>query len=264
MPLFAWSGHREITSTPQSANGVLAKVLGSDRNDELVMVYMFDEVSTVQMQKQQSAFINLQDVLEKAESSSFAALPVSKVNIDSILATARVNGVTGIDVESSKLQAYMAAHPELMTNSKPEVVVVRFPATIDSGTADAIIGSTEKAVSASTLGKYTSILTTTSSMEPGVASNLAFKFFASSDMGASSHYVYNGNLTAQPGRSALLYGSSFYLTPTLMISILVMIYMGVLALAAYCCILSLQTPEMFEGDHEFLMQRALNGGAESK
>merc|ERR1712023_208985 len=52
-----------------------------------------------------------------------------------------------------------------------------------------------------------------------------------------------------------------YLTPNLMIAILVMIYMGFLVICSWCCILSLQTPEKFEGDQEKDMARALNQDA---
>merc|ERR1711934_696219 len=248
MPLFAWSGHSELVK-PHSADSALATAITSG-DTELVMVYMLNEVSTRDMQIHKESFTNLQDTLEQAQSSSFVALPVTKVNIDSILATSRVNGVAGVDVESSQLQAYLSTHPELMTNSKPDVIVVRFPANMDAASTDALVGSAQKAVAAATSGKYNSILSTTSSMEPGLATNLAFQFFQADNLRSS--VPYNGT------RTSLLYGPSTYLTPTLLIAILIMIYMGFLALAAYCCILSLQTPEKFEGDQEKEMNNALN------
>jgi len=259
MPIFAWSGDlsRDVMPKPQSADAALAQALGSGHSDEVVMVYMLAEVSTHDMQNQKEAFTHLKEALSQAASSSFAAVPVAKVTVNDILATARVNGVSGVDVESSKLQEYLAAHPELMTNSKQDVIVVRFPANTDSASADAIIGSANKAVSVSTSDKYTSILSTTSSVEPAVVTNLAFKFF-DSDMGASPQYMYQNKTLVLNAKSSMLYGPTVNLTPTLMIAILVMIYMGVLALSAYCCILSLQTPEMFEGDQKNDMNRALN------
>merc|ERR1712146_45196 len=59
-------------------------------------------------------------------------------------------------------------------------------------------------------------------------------------------------------RHSLLYGPSYYLTPTLLLAIMVMVYVAVVALCAFCCILSLQTPEKFEGDMEREMSSALN------
>jgi len=253
MPLFTWSGHSEVTR-PRSADAALATSITSG-DTELVMVYMLNEVSTRDMQNHKEAFTNLQDSLEKAQSSSFVALPVSKVSIDSMLETSRVNGVSAVDVESSQLQAYLSAHPELMTNSQPDVIVVRFPADMDAASADALVGSADKAVAAATSGNYVGILSTTSSMEAGLATNLAFQFFQSDNLRSSVPYT-----TGDSTRNALLYGPSVYLTPTLLISILVMIYMGFLLLAAYCCILSLQTPEKFEGDQEREMDDALKKG----
>jgi hypothetical protein len=255
MPLFVWSGDSDMSAKPQSADAALATALTSGR-PELVMAYMFDEVSTFEMQNHQEAFTHLEGAIEDAKSSAFVALPVSKVNIDGLLATARVNGVEGKVVESSELQGYLAAHPELMANSKPDMLIVHFSGTMDAASADAVIGSAEKAVAQSTFGKYVSILSTTSSMmEPGAASNLAFQFFPS-DLRSAEHYAFQ-NGTLAPNNSAMMYGPSFYLTPTLLLAILSMIYMGLLLITAYCCILSLQTPEKFEGDQEKDMNRAL-------
>jgi len=270
MPLFAWSGHSELASKPQSADAALASALSTGRT-EMVMVYMLNEVSTQEMHNAKEAFTNLQDTLDRARSSTFTAVPVSKVDVASLLATAKVNGIVGHDVESSKLQGFLADHAALLSNGKPDVLIVRFPDDINSAGADAIIGSAEKAVSSATDGKYNSILSTLSSMEPDVAINLANKFFQSSDLRSNVHNL-NANANTTTGADAyvkneglytksVVYGPSYYLTPTLLVAILVMIYMGVLLISAYCCLLSLQTPEKFEGDQEKDMARALNQDA---
>merc|ERR1711871_517814 len=254
MPLFTWSGHSVTQGSSQSAGAALSTAL--DGQTELVLMYMLNEVSTQDLQRKQAAFSHLQDALDQAQSSAFVALPVAKVDVDSVLTTAATRGAVGETVQSSARQAYLAAHPDIMTNSKPDVVVVRFPEGVDAASADAIIGATEKAVSAATSGKYDIILSTTSSMEPGVASNLAFQFSQASNAAGNPEYTFQGS--SNQYRNAIAYGSSRFLTPTLMVAILITIYMGFLALAAYCCILSLQTPEKFEGDQEKEMQHALN------
>merc|ERR1712070_1302266 len=102
---------------------------------------MLNEVSTQDMQKAQGAFTNLQDTLENARSSSFAAVPLDKVDSESIMATARANGAVGHDVESSELQGFLANNAKLMQDGKPDVVLVRFPeATLDAASTDAVIG----------------------------------------------------------------------------------------------------------------------------
>jgi len=266
MPLFRWSGHRELSPKSESADKALASVLGSGET-EVVMVYMMNEASTSSMQTRQAEFTHLEDALKGAKSSSFAALPVAEVSVDMVLATARANSVTGTTVEGSKLQAYLAANTDLMTNNKPEVIVVTFDAEMDGATADSLIGAAEKAVSAATTGKYDSILSTTASAITTDAGNLAFTFFPS-DVVSGVRYIYanltdaNGLPTASPETvfNSLRYGSSTYLTPTLLLALLVMVYAAFLALASFCCIMNLQTPEKFEGDQESEMKRALRQG----
>merc|ERR1712046_32807 len=185
------------------------------------------------MQAQKESFINLQDTLDQAQSASFVALPVSKVNIQGLLATAHAHGATGAEVESFRLQDFLLANKELATNLRPDVVVVRFPANSDAASTDALLGSAERTVSAATSGKYSSILSTTSNMDAAVATNLAFRFFAAEELRSSVPYIYqNGTTMPTTTRSSLMYGGSAYLTPTLLVAILVMIYMGVLALSA--------------------------------
>merc|ERR1719197_346192 len=263
MPLFSWSGHSDMESKPTSADAALETALTGQ--PELVMVYMLNEVSTVDMQTQKDSFANLQAALDQAHSSSFAALPVSKVDIDSLLATSKAHGITGADVESSQLEAYLASHSDLMSNQKPDVVVVRFPEQMDAADTDRVLGTAEKSIAAATSGKYSSILSTTSSMAPGVATNLAFRWFASDYLRSNSFNTlanFNGTAKSWPKstRTSMYYGGAAYMTPTLGLAILVMIYMAFLALSAYCCILNLQTPEKFEGDQEKDMSRALNQG----
>lgn len=265
MPLFSWSGHSDMQAQPKSAESALASAITSGK-PELVVAYMLSEVSTKDMQTQKESFTNLQDSLEQAHSSAFAALPVSKVDINNLLETSKTHGVTGVDVESSQLEAYLAAHPELMNNEQPDVLVVRFPEEMDAAHTDRVLGAAQKSIAAATSGKYSSILTTTSSMEPGVATNLAFRWHAGGFLRSNPMNTL-ANTTAGTASTwptsvstSLYYGGAANMTPTLGIAILVMIYMAFLALSAYCCILGLQTPESFEGDMEKDMARALNQG----
>jgi len=269
MPLFSWSSHSELQPKPRSADAALASALSSGET-ELVMMYMLNEVSTQEMQSAKGGFTNLQDTLETARSSTFTALPVTKVDMSGLLETASAHGVVGHDVESSELQNFLAENAQLMSNGKPDVVIVRFPEGQDTASADALIGSAEKAVASATDGKYNSILSTLSSMETGVATNLAFKFFQTSNLRSNVHNIDANATVSATGAlvdnyglyvKSVMYGPTYYLTPTLLIAILVMIYMFVLLLAAYCCLLQLQTPEMFEGDQERDMARALNQDA---
>jgi hypothetical protein len=126
--------------------------------------------------------------------------------------------------------------------------------------ADSILGSAEKAVAAATNGAYDSILSTTSTLDPGTNVNLAFQFFASESLvsgvrSIAAAYMNGTNPTSE--RMAINYGSAVNLTPTLLLAILLFLYMIFLALSAFCCILALQTPENFEGDQRDAMKRAL-------
>jgi len=279
MPLFAWDASGAVAQNPASVEAALTSALAG-KEPEVVMTYMFDETSTQQMQGEKEQFVQLKSVLDNAASSAFAALPVSECTTEGLAATARANGATSVEVQAEDLQKYLESHSVLMSDGKPDVIVVRF-GSMKAAQADSLIGAAEKAVAAATSGRFSSLLSTTSSMEPGVPTNLAFTFFQSQNLRSNPSFAWDGkanSLLSQGGnalqvgnalnaagavgaRRSLWYGTVQYLTPNLMIAILVMIYMGFLLLCAYCCVLSLQTPEKFEGDQEKDMARALNQDA---
>jgi len=204
-----------------------------------------------------------------------------KADTSSLLSTAREHGANAMEVKASELQDFLAKHTDLLSNSKPDVVVVNFPAKESMSSVDAVVGATEKSI-ASTEAR-TSILSTTSEMKDDVASNL-MTFYSSQNLWTqpatvdqalsmsaqakanaansakvAAPFLHPGGINADvTTRHSILYGPSYYLTPTLLLAILVMIYIGVVALCAFCCILSLQTPEKFEGDMEREMSSALN------
>jgi len=269
MPLFTWtqsSSGSAPTSQPESVDTALASALSGA--PEVVMVYMMHETSAQQMLDQKDAMTHLKDAVTSSVSSSYKALPLAKAQISHIMSTARTNGVNTVEVPSDKLQAFFEEHAEVLTNSKPDVVVVRFPEKESLASVDAIVGASQKAVSAVT-NKVNSILSTTSSMETDSALNMMsfdasdglwtrYPTVAQAQMGLpSTAYKVSG----QPdSRHYVKYGPSYYLTPTLLLAIMVMIYAGVLLLTAFCCILSLQTPQKFEGDFVREMADALDGG----
>jgi len=274
MPLFKWSGKNAgPVGEPKSVDGALAQSLNSG-NPEIVMVYMLHEVSSNQMHSEKESMKNLKSAVTSSKWSNFNALPLAKVETSSLLSTAREHGANVMEVQSSELQGFLAQHPELLSNAKPDVVVVNFPAKEHLATVDSVVGATEKDLAFT--DARTSILSTTSAMVGDEASNL-MTFYSSSNLWTQPASVEQANSNAKnpstvapkylqpfgPGtsittRHSLLYGPSYYLTPTLLLAILVMIYIGVVALCAFCCILSLQTPEKFEGDMEREMSSALN------
>jgi len=266
MPLFKWSSD---TAGPvgesKSVDGALAHSLKTG-SPEIVMVYMLSEVSSNQMFHEKESMANLKNVITNSKWSNFNALPLAKVEISSVLSASRKHGATAVEVKSSELQGFMAKHPELLTNSKPDVVVVNFPAKETLASVDSVVRATEKSIALA--DSRVSILSTSSEMKEDVASSL-MTFYSSSNLWtrpATIQQAQAGDAYLHPGskagtittRHSLLYGPSYYLTPTLLLAILVMIYIGVVALCAFCCILSLQTPEKFEGDMEKEMSSALN------
>ena len=102
-----------------------------------------------------------------------------------------------------------------------------------------------------------SILSTTAS-EAGKAGNLAFQFFADDIVSNVLYANSTGQVNSMGERNAILYGTVSYLTPTLLLAVLTMLYMIFLAMCAFCCITALQTPEKFEGEFEDEMKRALS------
>merc|ERR1712070_765398 len=88
----------------------------------------------------------------------------------------REHGATAVEVKSSELQGFMAKHPELLTNSKPDVVVVNFPTKESLAT---VVSATEKSIAPA--DSRVSILSTTSEMKDDVSSSL-MPFYSSSNL----------------------------------------------------------------------------------
>jgi len=273
MPLFSWSGKTAGVGEAKSAAGALAHSLKSG-SPEIVMVYMLNEVSSNQMYHEKQSMTNLKNAVLNSKSSNFRALQLEKADTSSLLSTAREYGANTMEVKASELQDFLAKHTDLLSNAKPDVVIVNFPAKESMSSVDAVVGATEKSISSTEA--RTSILSTTSEMKDDVASNL-MTFYSSQNLWtqpatvdqalsmsaqattAAAPFLHPGGINAGvTTRHSILYGPSYYLTPTLLLAILVMIYIGVVALCAFCCILSLQTPEKFEGDMEREMSSALN------
>merc|ERR1711981_968054 len=240
------------------------------------MVYLLHEVSSKALHNNHAALSNLKDVLDRAGSSSFANLPMSAVSAQDFVSAARVAGTSGLTVQSSELQGYLSEHPQLASNGKQDVIVVQFPEGADLATVDAEIASAEKAVTAVTNGAHAGMVASSLAPSTVSATNLAAEFnyrdsrtgvyygtpsaFAPTSTGLTKTAPSNGLVGAannQAGK-ALTYGPSRFLTPTLNLGILVTLYMLFVAISAFCCILSLQTPEMFEEDQKKAMHSALN------
>jgi len=243
MPLFVWSGSDKVAPGAKSVKTALSENL---KGSEVAMVYMMNEVSSHKMRQSGDALTNLQDSLTKAKSTAFAAIPVEKVSTEDIATAARTMGANVVNVKSADLQAHLAAHPEIATNGKPDVVMVQFAANADMGTVDSVVGAANKAISAATT-KHVGILSTTNAQDIADATNLAFRY----------EDIYTQGTVAF-GSGAIFTGTVSMLTPGLLVGILMMVFMGILALSAYCCLMSLQTPQMFEGDQKDDMRRALN------
>merc|ERR1711934_666920 len=246
MPLFVWSGHSKVASLGQSVQTALSSNLAGA---EIVMVYMLDGVSAHEMANRKAALTNLQGSMEKAQDSAFAGLPVHKVSSADVVAVAEKDAESTHSVKSTELQAFLANNAKLLSNGKPDVVVVQFPAKTDLASVDALVGAANDAVSAVT-SKFVGILSSGNSLELGQTTNLAS--FVPTDYMKSVAYPQGG----------IRYGPTYYLTPTLLVALLVGAWLLFVSLCAYCCILSLQTPEKFEDDHKKDMARALNQGGD--
>jgi hypothetical protein len=273
MPLFTWQGASGSApvSEPKSVDSALASAVKTG-NPELVMLYMMQETSAQQMLQAKDDLPNLRDAVSRSQFSSFKALPLAKAQISDMEATARNNGCNMVKVDHDKLEDFFKSNADLLSNSKPDVVLVQFKEGEKLASVDAAVGKIEEQLSGLT-DKFNSILSTTSSMAEDSALNL-MGFDASSGLWtryptvAQSYDIANdGSQYLKVGgvstRRSILYGPSVYLTPTLLLAIMVFTYIAVLLLAALCCILSLQTPEKFEKDYEKEMEHALDPNASS-
>jgi len=254
MPLFTWKSGEAPTDSPASVDSALTSALSG--SPEIVMVYMLHETSAQQMMDAKDTLTHLKDAVTSSQWSNYKSLPLAKSEISELLQSASSMEVNSVEVDSKDLQAFFAKHPDVLSNSKPDVVVVRFPAKESMASVDAVVGAAEKAVQAVT-DDHCSILSTTSSMKTDDSTNL-MTFYQSSDLWLRYPTIAQSNAGAVAGkRTFLKYGPTYYLTPTLLLAILVMIYSGIVALCAFCCILSLQTPQKFENDYKNEMDEAL-------
>jgi len=255
MPLFVWSGHSKVASLGQSVQTALSSNLAGA---EIVMVYMLDGVSAHEMANRKAALTNLQGSMEKAQDSAFAGLPVHKVSSADVVAAAEKDAESTHSVKSTELQAFLANNAKLLSNGKPDVVVVQFPAKTDLASVDALVGAANEAVSAVT-PKFVGILSSGNSLELGQTTNLAtaagdpWSPTSSTNGITANAAIFGGKLGV-----GIQYGPTSLLTPTLLVALLVGAWLLFVSLCAYCCILSLQTPEKFEDDHKKDMARALN------
>jgi len=279
IPLFKWAGNSQVDvgASDSTAQGALSALLAGHKDAEMVMVYLLHEVSSKALHGKSAALTNFQDVLAKADSSSFSNIALKAQGSDDLHKAAREAGASAVAVPSSELQAFLAKNAGLAANKKQDVVVVTFPEGADIAEADALVGAAEKAVASSTNGAHAGLLSSTLS-EKTVATNLAFQF-TGSNSATSKYYsapsafnvwtrtgatnlippgTTNAGYTSNQGGKGLKYGPSVYLTPTLLLAIIVTLYMLFVSISAFCCILSLQTPEMFEGDQLKLMKEALD------
>lgn len=273
IPLFKWAGKSQVDvgASDSTAQGALSGLLTGHKDAEMVMVYLLHEVSSKALHAKSAALTNFQDVLAKADSSSFSKIALKAQGSDALLKAAREAGASAVAVPSSELQAFLAKNADLAVNNKQDVVVVTFPESANIAEADALVGASEKAVASSTNGAHVGLLSSSLS-EKTVATNLAFQF-SNTNSATSKYYgapsafnvwtksgatnlVPPGYMSNQGGKG-LKYGPSRYLTPTLLLAIIITLYMLFVSISAFCCILSLQTPEMFEGDQRELMKQAL-------
>merc|ERR1711934_667333 len=250
MPLFVWSGHSKVASLGQSVQTALSSNLAGA---EIVMVYMLDGVSAHEMANRKAALTNLQGSMEKAQDSAFAGLPVHKVS------SAEKDAESTHSVKSTELQAFLANNAKLLSNGKPDGAVVQFPAKTDLASVDALVGAANEAVSAVT-PKFVGILSSGNSLELGQTTNLASVAPGDPWSPTSSTNGITANAAIFGGKLGvgIQYGPTSLLTPTLLVALLVGAWLLFVSLCAYCCILSLQTPEKFEDDHKKDMARALN------
>merc|ERR1711934_543395 len=256
MPLFVWSGHSKVASLGQSVKTALSSNLAGA---EIVMVYMLDGVSAHAMADRKAALTNLQGSMEMAQDSAFAGLPVHKVSSADVVAVAEKDAESTHSVKSTELQAFLANNAKLLSNGKPDGAVVQFPAKTDLASVDALVGAANEAVSAVT-PKFVGILSSGNSLELGQTTNLASFVPGDPWSPTSSTNGITANAAIFGGKLGvgIQYGPTSLLTPTLLVALLVGAWLLFVSLCAYCCILSLQTPEKFEDDHKKDMARALN------
>jgi len=243
-PLFSWTNAKGAFDQvePTSASALLA---AKHKNFKASIVYLHS-LSTEQLGANKQVTAKMQECIQKSKSSIFRPLQDSSISPYQLVAP-----YNGRVVSASEAVSFLKKHD--FSSDKPQVVLVDMRGMeLDEELlvqADQLRSDVEAILSKATNGNYLSVLASTM---PAPGRKLLW---------LEAHNV----VTTTGGTSSVSWdffpvktGEVRYLTPNSLLGLAASLYMVFVALCGYCCLFSLQTPDLFEDDQKKEMARALD------
>jgi hypothetical protein len=247
-PLFSWTKVKGAFDNvePTSAGSLIA---AKHKEFKASVVYLHS-LSTEQLATHKTATHKMQDSIRDSGSSIFRPLADSNVQPDELASLH-----SGHVLPCSDAVQFIHKNMHLFQSGKPQLLVVDMRThehDLDQLiAADAIRAQIEAALHKATAGDVLSVLASTPSA-PG--RKLLWLEAHNQVSGGTAEWVF----------FPLKTGGVHYLTPNSMLALLATVYMFFVAICGYCCLFSLQTPDLFEGDQAKEMDRALGNEEASK
>jgi len=249
-PLFSWTKSKGVFDGFEPTS--VSHLVNAKLKDFKASVVFLHSLSTEQLAKHRTITQKMQESINKADSSIFRPLRNSEIQPHE-LASAH----SGHVVDGSEALQFIKTNSDRFNSGRPQLLVVDMRGH-EQGLqgleqADAIRAQVEQILSDLTAGNVLSVLAST---ESGPGRKLLY------------HVEYDNASTDDPKFTREYFpmqtGGVYYLTPNSLLGLLAAGYMFIIALCGYCCLFSLQTPDLFEGDQKKEMDRALGLSTDSK
>merc|ERR1712159_960273 len=227
MPLFSWTSTKGAFDQvePQSANALLA----AKHKDFKASVVYLHSLSTEQLAMHKDATKQMQSTIQSSGSSIFRPLKQSNVQPDEL-----VSQYSGEVVSASEAMNFVQKNADMFKSAEPQLLVVDMRSHehgLDKlREADSIRAQLHKTLDSLTGGR---LLWVEAHPVPQTGGTTTWNFYPQKTGGVS------------------------HLTPSTLLALMATIYMLFIAICGYCCLFSLQTPDLFEGDQKKEMARAL-------
>jgi hypothetical protein len=183
---------------------------------EAHLVFLLDGLHTETVREHGAALPNMHGLLQQAASSASAPFTMRSAAQPTLFQQApRIPG--------AKAEAYVAAHPELFSNGRADMLVIEVPSAAESPAAslaaqDELVARVSRAVSTATAGRYAALVTGGDRIQV-----------------ATTHR-----------RLAATEGQPLHIDRDLLTALLIGIVLFVVFISGFCCLFSLQTPKKFD------------------
>jgi hypothetical protein len=293
MPAFMWSGNNNFlkTSNHEVAEPLSVSVLADlvkyasgqsesapveissyvatqHQTPELIVVFVHPELQTSQVSSYGDAFtrksnggsfFHLKNYLEQSPSSLtipylFKTVGAQQNFIEDLK---QLNHVHQVDAEDAP--AFIHGHHSLFTDSKPDIIVVKFNPSSDDVSAslkqsDSIMGQIVERVRKQSHGNYLAIVTSnnpTSTKSKKSLDSLTQTIFAQSksSMKQDESSDDSGSSTSTSNYSS---DDALYISPAILSSLIVVFFLVSVTFVGVGALMALKTPDSWENDGGFL------------